>query len=243
MNSSQTYGTRKISELIDMGITVPDWQRLTSQKHIDSIYNFIKEYVDSWQNQPVLPGCFTLCSAVIQRQPFWWLIDGQHRFLAMHRLLQDDDLDCVVMCCNIQVSDENQAHEYFRIVNTSLPLKRPPRNSRLTVPNEVIRQLKNMFPNIFKDTENPRRPHLNARHFAEKLLTRPEIQNQNAESIIAKLLEYNQKICAMPLSEFKYPGDKKDRLDKIKQQAIQKGNFFLGMYKNYEFLGKSFSFS
>lgn len=238
MNPAQQYHSRKVSELARIGVAVPDFQRLTSEKHIEAIYQHVKKGFVQTGIQPVLPGCIVVCRALSGTGI--WLIDGQHRFLAFQRLLEQDHIDVVVMTCEIVVRDEEEAHEYFRLVNTNLPMKKPPRNVTLAVPNQVARKFVECYPLMFKDSENPRRPHLNVRHFAERLAKCSYIRGWTVDLIFAALLQHNQVLSGKPVTHFKYPGDTTAKLTDLKTQAEKKGGLLFGLYKDYEFVDQCF---
>lgn len=238
MNPGQRYVERTYSDLHRLGLNVPEWQRLTSAQHVASLYHSLKAHLEAHHVQPVLPGCITLCHRT-QPPDLWLLIDGQHRVLALKRLYDEDRYDLTVMCCDLAISSEAEAHTLFELVNASKPLSRLPRHQPLSVPNAVVRQMQHQFPAIFKDTDHPRRPHLNHQQLAERLAACPAIASWTADQVVQRLLQYNQHLSTCPPDQFRYPGESLEAVEKTLAAAAKKG-CFLGLYKNYEFLSWCF---
>jgi len=232
MNPKQSYVIRKTTELIRLGINVPDWQRFVSDMHVKQLEEYMLS-TDVQINplttnfiQPILPGCITIC---IDAQNSLYICDGQHRLQALLNIYNNYKLDLEIMCCDIKVKDENEAHVIFKIVNSNLPMKRLPRNVRLSASNQVVTHFQTKFPEFFKDTDNPRRPNLNARIFSDHLATVIEEQKLTASEAIQKLEWFNTI-----LSKFD-PDD--DQQKKAKQEASRKGSLFIGIFKpTYSFV-------
>jgi hypothetical protein len=242
MNHGQRYIPLKYSEMVKCGIQFPDWQRLTSANHIQKIYNEIKLYMETYKIQPMLPGCLTLCHC---HPDIWIMVDGQHRFLALKRLYDEQKIDITVMCCILEVEKESDAHHWFSIVNSNLPLTRIPASQRLTIPNQAVELLYRQCPLIFSDSEHPRRPHINKQELASRIAivmaTIPELSTQTPDFIVSKLNEHNQWLTTQPLTIFQYPGESAELIEKYMIQARKKGGYLFGMYKQYEFVKNCFN--
>jgi hypothetical protein len=243
MNPNQRFSILKYSEVIEMGIQFPDWQRLVNTSHVDKIYNDVKTYMDKNLHQPILPGCLSLC-VVKTSPPTWIMIDGQHRFLALKKLYEESKLDVSMMYCTITIESENEAHHWFTIVNSNIPLLRIPPHQRLTIPNQVTEKIVSLFPKLFSDSLNPRRPHLNKQELSSRLAqtisTVPGLSTQPADYITSKLLDYNNLLLTYSIDKFKYPGDTDELIHKYLTVALKKGKCLFGMYKQYEFIQHCF---
>lgn len=227
MNCNQKFIIRKASELVKMGINTPDWQRLISDKHVQQFIDYILTGKETNQfKQPILPGCITVC---IDEQKNFYICDGQHRLKALFRVLEEHKIDIEVMCCDIHVKDSTEAEFVFKIVNSNLPMKKLARNVRLSDSNQVVIYFQSKYPNVFKDTDAPRKPHLNARQFSDQLAPVLKESNLTASEAISKLLWFNKII-----EKF----DPEDSVaQKAKEIATQKGGLYLGIFKpTYSFL-------
>lgn len=243
MNERQTFQVLKYSEMIDRGLQFPDWQRLVNSAHVDKICSDLRTYINRHGHQPMLPGCLTLC--VLGSPPTAWImIDGQHRFLALKKLYEESRQDVSILCCFLAIDTENEAHHWFTVVNSNIPLLRIPPHQRLTVPNQVTTRIVSMFPRIFSTADRPRRPHLNAQelssHLAQALGTVPGLSMLTADSIVSQLVEYNQVLLTYAPDKFYYPGDTADVVEKYLAAALKKGRCLLGMFKYYEFVKHCF---
>jgi 5-methylcytosine-specific restriction endonuclease McrA len=239
LHPNQAYEMVLFSNLSHF-IQVPEWQRLTSEKHITEIYQSILSYVKEYNIQPVLPGCLTVCKC----NQTYIMVDGQHRFLAFKKLFYDHKIDIKIMCCVIEVKNEEEAHHWFRIVNSNLPLTRLPAHQRLTVPNQVAERIASMYPKVFSESDRPRRPHISKQELASQIAltisNNPLLINSTADELEQKLLEYNQWMSTQPVDTFKYPGDDMKTLTKhMNDIRTKKGGCYFGMYKQYEFVRNS----
>lgn len=237
MNPGQRYIARTYSQLSQLDVNMPEWQRLTSAKHVQMLYeSMYSSIIQDASHPPILPGCMIFCHNL---PSLWILIDGQHRFLALKKLFDDHGIDLSIMCCDITIEDETRAQHWFEVVNKTLPLGRLPKHQTLTVPNQVLRELQRIYPKCFSDTDNPRRPHLN-QQLAIRLTHVPGIEIWKADKIVERLLKYNTYLQQQPWTAFKYPGDTQTTVEKYLSAAAKKGNLLLGMFKNYEFLEDCF---
>lgn len=243
MNNLQRFVQRPISAVVKLSLHMCEWQRLTSARHVDSLYTHFKEYYDVHAKQPVIPGCITLCHTL--NYETWWLVDGQHRVLALQKLYEEHNLNFTIMCCDIQVADEAGAQEWFKIVNNTLPLKVLPKRQaqNLSVPRAIVEQIKRTFPAIFTDSERPRRPHLFINAFAEKLSSLKSLVSMTSDEAVERLVAFNRDVlCKRSCSQYMYPGDKQTTVEQAWAVATKKGQVYFGMYKNYEFLDECFGF-
>ena len=239
LNQNQLYELIRYSELSKY-IHVPEWQRLTSEKHILEIYRSILSYHTEHKRQPILPGCLTVC----RFNQTYIMVDGQHRFLALKKLFDDHAIDIKIMCCVINIQHEDEAHHWFSVVNSSLPLTRLPTYQRLTVPNQVAERIASMYPKIFSESDRPRRPHIRKQELASQIALaigkNPHLSQCTANELEAKLLDYNRWMSIQPPDTFKYPGDDLKTLDKhMVDIKLKKGGCYFGMYKQYEFVKRS----
>lgn len=233
MNPNQGYTMRSVSQLVRLGLNVPEWQRLASDTHVSAMRDAWLAHWNTAHEMPVIPGCLILC----HRPPNGYtLIDGQHRFLALKQLLDHHQLDWMVMCCDITVQDEDGMYHWFETVNKTLPLKLPPRQQRLTVPNQAVRLLRNKYPRMFSEAERPRRPHLNAQVLASRIAACSHVAGLDANRIVECLECYSQHMKTLPLDCFCDYHTKFDTVQRLVQQIRQKGILWLGLYKDYEFV-------
>lgn len=223
-------------------------------------------YTTEHKRQPILPGCLTLCNltrdgaaeslfitdSVVPVTPIdrlnqtFIMIDGQHRFLALKKLYHEHNLDIKVMCCIIKIRKEEEAHSWFSLVNSNLPLTRLPSHQRLTVPNQVAERIVSMYPKIFSEAERPRRPHIRKQELASQIALviskNPLLAQCTPDELETKLLNYNRWMSTQPPDSFKYPGDDLKTLTKYMSDIqTKKGGCYFGMYKNYEFVKNSLS--
>lgn len=147
------------------------------------------------------------------------------------------------MCCFINVTDDNQAHQYFKLVNKNLPLKTFPGNRRLTIPKKIVLELQKRYPSVFTTSMNPQRPNINAQQLCDALMNSPIIIHNsevNDEDLIGNVIQsimalnekYLKEVCE---DVFKYPKDTVDRIRSLLKIAHKK-SFILGMFKDFEFI-------
>jgi hypothetical protein len=116
-------GTWKEFSLLKMRkkIKIYDKQRSLDESRVDEIkkhfINGIIRYKD-----PKIRGAVTLCCIESSLNEYV-LIDGQHRYEALCKIINDGIIDdCRLMFQIIIVQDINEIHEEFRNINKNVPV-------------------------------------------------------------------------------------------------------------------------
>lgn len=233
---SQTYQSEKFS-LLEKRLSIPDFQRLINPEHVQKIYDSIKSQIEAKQ-APLLPGCLIIC----QHQDTRWLVDGQHRYAAYHKIWRDLHDDLTVTINVIQVSSDGEAKSVFEMVNKSVPIPKMPEGVSLNIPNQVTTHFSQKYPKIFSLSLDCRRPHLNRERFTEaigKLLKSPS-PGHTASEIINILEEYNRVLYRSHWQVFRDSKETQSSIEESRNKATQKGGLYFGLFKGYNWLYQLF---
>lgn len=112
--------------------TLPDCQRLCDEAHINEIYESIAKDIHDGR-EPYITGC--LITAILDDQ--YYLLDGNHRLQAYHRIFQEHGHDLVVYVQEIYVTSMEEVESLFRQLNKSLPISSLPSGVKRSSVNKI----------------------------------------------------------------------------------------------------------
>jgi hypothetical protein len=222
----------KYSELQNH-IKIPNWQRYLNHERILNIYNNFKEELQF--ELPTNLGLLTVCNCD-ENLKEWNLIDGQHRFMAMKLLYENDKIDDIILINYITISNQQEMDDIFRKINQSTPILLPRvYSNKFNIFKHVAQELSSIYPGAFSVSDNPKRPHMNIQKLSEHLgLYFSDIDQQ---LLIEKIKLLNLQYQNKNIDFFIYPGDSKDKIEELRKQCMtKKQGCLLGLFKNYEWI-------
>lgn len=218
--NNQTYKKIQISELIKDIQIIPEYQRILTSSHIDTIFNNIKNKLDN-KIDPIITGVIQICNHNNDK----YIIDGNHRLHAFKKIYEELKHDLTVIVNYIQVKNQEEAKMLFDQVNMVNPViftKVP-----MSKINIIFNYFKNKYKKIFKTSDKPRRPHINEIQFQKDIKELLEKDNKiSEEEIIKKIETLNLELKNGKIYEYK-------NCSKYIELAKDKGNFFIGIYIYY----------
>lgn len=120
LREKQTVKYVYTSELVK-NISIADYQREVHQDHVEKIYNFLKETVN--ENEiPTIPTAMVIGVCRGEGGDKHVLLDGQHRFFALKRILEEDKVDVPVLVIFELLKDGEEMKKMFLLVNKSKPI-------------------------------------------------------------------------------------------------------------------------
>jgi len=233
----ESFTIKPFSNLITENITAPDFQRLLSLKHVDEIYNEIKNKLEQ-KLSPLLPGCLVVCETSSGTK---WLVDGNHRYQAYLKILNDYKEDLTVAVNYIQVSDIKEASSVFNMVNHSIAVPKMPDGISLNLPNQLYREIEKKYPKLFSESKKCQRPKLHRDSFIEALGKMIEKvgaeQKITPEDFMIRFERYNSLLKKRNWREFiTKPGDKQEKIYSLQEKCVLNGNVFVGMLPDFQWL-------
>ena len=214
--------TSKLSKIL----SIPMYQRPENQIHIDNIFNSIKNIIQK-QNIPKLTGCLILTKKL--NSDIYDLIDGNHRFSAYLKILNELQFDIKTFVQIIYTESEYESKDLFSIVNKNLPCPQLTKGVQQSEVNEIINYFIKEY-KIFSDSENSKRPFISKKLFS-KFISDLISRNINNIVIIDTLKKYNEDLKSKNWMYFRYSTkDNQDNLEKLMKKASDK-KCFLGLVK------------
>lgn len=237
IESKQLYRSIKVSQLYDY-ISVPSYQRLIEEERVNEIFESIKDLFDKGI-EPILPSCIVICFY----KNTYWIVDGNHRFKAYIKLLNECNIDLKICINLIEVENETESFTIFNMVNKSVPIPEMPVGISLNIPNQVYTHFEKKYEKIFSPSNNPHRPNLSKKIFIEQIGRIVATTNLNHEEIITKLENYNNLLITKlgNINFFKIRvRDNNNTYKNAISKARSKGGLYFGVFGNYNWLYKLF---
>ncbi len=217
------FYTKSIRDLIDTDIIIWGGQRNIDIKHINKLYDSLREY-------KTLMGNFKI---IKDKKDKYALIDGQHRLETIKKYINEEDKDYndIVLIEEYEVDDINgeQSNLLFTMANNVLNIKL--NDLPNTLVSIIVNKLKIKFPLLFKEItiKNKRvnRPKIGLQNFILELKKLLDIyKNINTEIIYNNIIDYDNKL-------------KKEMDFEVSKSLIFKANeikCYLGLIPNLDWL-------
>lgn len=219
----------KVCTVTELNIDLPEYQRLLCKERVQEIYESFLPDIEQGRF-PLLPGCLVVCKTEDKQ----WLVDGNHRYSALKRLYAEKKIDLRVCINEITVDDEKEAILVFDRVNKSMPVPEMPAGLNLSLPNKVVKPLKEKYSGLFTSKNKPNRPFISERVFTEQVGLILVETGLSPNEVLLRILAYNAK-CSRFLPSAFGTGHNKGS-NKMKEKCEAHGGFYLGMFKNYEWV-------
>ena len=217
---------------------IPDFQRVIIEEHSDLIYNGIKEQYlktsDIFLVGSISIGVKTQGDG---KQQDLIVFDGQHRLSAIQRLFKEYPIGNIKIRVDIyRVVDEEQIHMLYNMINQNRQVKIYRSIDTAVNSRNVEKWFRINFSEHWKDSDKPILLNINGK----TLLKRLEVSgmlNMPANDLIIEMTKLNDY--------YKTFDDKKWNdcgisLDNKKKEILVRTNFYLGLYKRYEWIDKLF---
>lgn len=231
-NARERYSKHCISSLKNK-LNIPEIQRVIQPQRVDEIYKSIEhEYKQG--REFISPGTFIVADC----NNIWYLLDGQHRFAAYVKLLEEHKYDTEVMINIISIKDKDELEPLFNLVNNTLPVAYIPEGLNRSSCNEILRHFLISYPGIFSSSRsgNTVRPFIHTTRLEEQIITLLEFHPTN---LIKKLEDLNEELKTYNINQFKNSNsDKLDKLIELRSKAIQKGGLLFGMFPGFSCFDK-----
>lgn len=231
-NARERYMIHRIS-LLRSNLNIPEIQRLIQPERVDEIYNSIEQEYKQGK-EFISPGTLI----VAECDNVWYLIDGQHRFIAYLRLLDEHKYDTEVGLNIISIRNNDELIPLFNCVNNTLPVAHIPEGLNRSKCNEILRYFSNNFPKNFSLSRsgNTVRPFIHPTKLEEQIIRLLDFHPTN---LLQKLIELNEELKTYNINQFKTSkSDRTDKLVELREKAIQKGGLLFGMFPGFSCFDK-----
>lgn len=184
----------------------------------------------------------------VETKDKFYLIDGQHRYLALQKLFVEYLIDSEILVNIIPVATESDAYTRCRLLNNSMPLVLPENLKLFTLAKEITDRLVQKYFNFFSASPKPRRPHMNKDTLAQNLATTLGALQVDVDTvdtvdtvvgIIERVNHYYQSVARENHWELFFGNP--DVIAKAYSKILEKKcdtKCFLGLFIHYEWLEK-----
>jgi hypothetical protein len=226
---------------------IPPFQRIESDIHLESIYNGIINYYNTY-NKIFIPNIIILGKIETISLNKYIIIDGQHRIKCLEKIYNEfgNKLDDFKLRCDIyKFKDLESARLLYNIINNNKKVELYYGDINSYIIPEIQRFIKNKWGIYCKETNNPKNLNINLDKLCKKIELSSIIEkiyennkdktiDQLKDLIINRILKLNDFYSKQSDSKLKEWG-----LEIFKYKNIlHENNFYLGLYRNYEWIDK-----
>jgi hypothetical protein len=156
------------SKLTDLHVVKPEIQRLVDLQKIDDIVQF---QLDFHKKSNFFNFTASGPINIHQWDDKYFLVDGQHRVLALERLYHEYSHDIEFYVIFVKVDSQEALEFNYNMINknTTLPDFSHFQSIDKNIPETVASQLQLKYPTIWSKTSRARRPHLFFNYLQESL--------------------------------------------------------------------------
>jgi hypothetical protein len=234
----EKYYKLPLSKLLTVIPALPEYQRIIDKERVNIIFNKIKTVINRGE-EPILPGCLI----IVKSKDTKWLLDGNHRFHIYKKLYDECKYDCQVLCNEIEVKNDIEARNLFKIINNVVPIPDMPEGINLTSVNMISQYFLDKYPKIFSSNKSRKsfRPHIHRDVFQEKIAQVVDILEKKGKidntEIINKIEKYNEELKNKNWKTFVTSShDTSLSINNYITKARQKGGLYIGLFNNYKWL-------
>lgn len=162
------------------------------------------------------------------------LIDGQHRVMAFHQLMEKDSKfnpDVIVELYD--VIDKNQKREWYIRANNVKNFEQEdlPNVNAEEITERIEQEFKNSIVDVKISEKKPYRPKIGKQHLTQALKTHIEDHHiTDIDILFEKIKDLNNKEGLRKRESFK--------VEKTMYEKAKKSGFYLGLYSNFEWIKK-----
>jgi len=155
------------TELCALRPKCPGFQRAAVEEHVGEIVAY-QARVLAERGHVAFAGCIVLC----RYEHAMLCVDGQHRVLAVERLLASGVLDFELVVEVHTCRAASEVHELFRVVNSNRPVPRFLLDDTETLALAVRDHVRDTYPAFVSASARPNVPNVNVDAFAQAVVDR-----------------------------------------------------------------------
>ena len=236
---SVSHSRLSINDLLS-GTLVPCFQRLDDKEHTDRIAAGLIDYHKRY-DELALIGSISLANL---NRGKYIILDGQHRLRALEKVIEViPDLRWNVVRVDIyEVESEEEAKGIYQIINSSKKVELFTGDVTPFIIPQVQRYLRERYVEYCKTSRRPLGLNFNLETLAKHLVGKKVIEKlglgvDGADLLIQKIKQLNQFYSDQPPLKFIEWGVK-DYDKRYKELVESKDPFYLGLYRQYEWVDR-----
>jgi len=222
---------------------IPEVQRLKNDKAVEEIYNEENTYFLNF-GEYNMPGVISI--AINKRTGIQYLVDGQHRISAYKNLYDNfPSRPLNIYIDNWYYNDIDCKNLEVNIISKKINTCQPHPLTELSIDEHIVIKtieiyFKQHYFKYIKKSNNPRSPNINIDHLKDKIKKCniiKELGIGKGETLLEYILELNTFYSTISNKTFKNWGIQNFKDPPSEVGAIEDvPSFYLGFYKNYEWL-------
>lgn len=207
----------------NLDVNIPNFQRLINY---NKVKNIIEYQLDHYKKYGFLNFVGMLHINIIKGNNKSYLIDGQHRYLALKELYIQHKIDGFIMIETIYLNHIDEMFETYKLINKNTPLPFITNKKCINNVKIITEHFMKHYPKCWTTAVRTRRPYINSNHFQEAI---DFILNtvDDTNKIIYKMEELNLQLKS---NYSNFINDKSITSNMI--EKCNQWNFYLGLYKH-----------
>lgn len=213
-----------------LNVHCPNFQRPEDEEHTNDIYSSLRD-----EKNPTLPGQISI--ALVEHPPYL-ILDGQHRLCALKKLSIEKPsiLNTFIDVAMYECSSITECQELHKINFTKPVLLYAPGDEAIII-NDTLRYIQKKYKSYIKKSDRPQVPNINidtlAKQFKDKkIVERAELRD--SDELISLVEELNSFYMQLTTERLSIEGE--CGVDKKKGEKDRDNPFYLGLFKNYEWI-------
>ena len=201
---------------------IPNIQRIHDKEKVDEI---CKYQIDYFKKNSRFNFLGVLIVNTIDKNTFF-IIDGQHRYLAFKKLINDNYYPEIFIQLSI-IKTQEELRENYNIINQNTPLPQFPENTNKNLVEDTYSYFLNKYEKMFKSSLRPQRIFVNKVIFQEAIAFIAMKFNIHSQGQIIKLIEeHNTMLSGWDPNNFPMTKTITPKMLKLCQET----DFYLGLY-------------
>jgi len=151
-------------DFLKIEVLIPNEQRIIDNEKVEEILKYqLSELKDK--------GCCNFMGLInihfCEETNELYLVDGQHRYEAIRRLNETNNIPVAFELVNVNNMEELKKN--YKLINKNTPLPEFPESIDKNIPEDVAKYFRTTYPTIWSKSSRARRPHIFFNYFQEAL--------------------------------------------------------------------------
>jgi hypothetical protein len=215
-----------ICDLIKLNIELPNIQRIYDNDKINEIVNYQEKYFKANKTFNFLG---VICINILDNDSVkkYYLIDGQHRYYALIKLMEKGYCDLEIFCEWVPIDSIDKLRENYLLINKNTPLPDFSDDIDKNIVEESFLYFEKKYNKIFKNAGKVNRPHINKNNFQEAIAFIVEnLKIDNSMDLIEMIDSFNKNVRNWEHDDFPKSNTITDNMIKVCYET----DFYLGLF-------------
>lgn len=215
-----------IKELLEYKVEIPNIQRIYDNDKINEIINYQENYFKANKGFNFLG---VICINVLDNNGVkkYYLIDGQHRYYALIKLMEKGYCDLDIFCEWVHIDSIEKLRENYQLINKNTALPEFTDDVDKDIVEESFLYFEKKYGKIFKTGGKVNRPHLNKNNFQEAIaFIVDNLKIESSMDVIEMIEGFNKNVKNWKHDDFPKSNTITDNMIKLCDEI----DFYLGLF-------------